>query len=503
MARNYGLDMYNQLEELMKKMDKMLIEIANLKMELKIEKEESIKKDNTINELTEKLAKAVETINELQDKLDNEKSKNNKNSSNSSKPPSTDITSKKKEEKTGANQYNFRSKSNKKIGGQFFHKGQTHTKERLEKDIREKNIKVKEIKLFIKGNSKKESIVKYKIGIKIEPIVYKYIFIYSEKSTEKLPKEFQSDVTYDNSIKALSINLDTINVVSLNRQEEFFKAITNDFLQIGNGTLVNFKKEFSMKAQPTLLNIENQLLSKPTMLTDETSAKFNGKNIFARNYSNNESVIYKVNKNKGHQPIIKDNILTKYLGGIMADHDTTIYKYGTDRYECNVHTGRYLKEIIELVPDVLWPQKMLDLLFRINNTRKLAMSFGCNNFTEEKIDEYVFEYQSILELAFQENKSILSKTYRGKAEKLRKRLLKYQHNHLAFIFNFKVPFDNNLSESDLRIFKTKTKVSGGFRNMNVAQCFADSLSIVRTARKRKINQNDVIYDIFAGKVLFA
>ena len=48
MARNYGLDMYNQLEELMKKMDKMLIEIANLKMELKIEKEESIKKDNTI-----------------------------------------------------------------------------------------------------------------------------------------------------------------------------------------------------------------------------------------------------------------------------------------------------------------------------------------------------------------------------------------------------------------------------------------------------------------------
>ena len=70
MARNYGLDMYNQLEELMKKMDKMLIEIANLKMELKIEKEESIKKDNTINELTEKLAKAVETINELQDKLE-------------------------------------------------------------------------------------------------------------------------------------------------------------------------------------------------------------------------------------------------------------------------------------------------------------------------------------------------------------------------------------------------------------------------------------------------
>lgn len=56
MARNYELVIYNQLEEIMKKMDKMLIEIANLKMELKIAKEEIIKKDNNISELNEILA---------------------------------------------------------------------------------------------------------------------------------------------------------------------------------------------------------------------------------------------------------------------------------------------------------------------------------------------------------------------------------------------------------------------------------------------------------------
>ena len=71
---------------------------------------------------------------------------------------------------------------------------------------------------------------------------------------------------YYNSIKALSTNLDTINI---------------------EGT--------------TLLNIKN-LIAKSIMLTDEASAKFNSKNIFERNYTKNESILY--NANKGHQPII-------------------------------------------------------------------------------------------------------------------------------------------------------------------------------------------------------
>ena len=34
--------------------------------------------------------------------------------------------------------------------------------------------------------------------------------------------------------------------------------------------------------------------------------------------------------------------------------------------------------------------------------------------------------------------------------------------------DFNIPLDDNLSERDLRIFKNKTKISGGFRSMSVA-----------------------------------
>ena len=73
---------------------------------------------------------------------------------------------------------------------------------------------------------------------------------------------------------------------------------------------------------------------------------------------------------------------------------------------------------------------------------------------------------------------------------------------MYFIKDFDVPFDNNLSERELRIIKTKTKVSGGFRNISVAECYADTLSIIKTSIKRGINPFKTIKDIFQNKVLF-
>ena len=311
-------------------------------------------------------------------------------------------------------------------------------------------------------------------------------------------------MTYGNNIKTLSIHLGCYNVVAYNRLSDFFSVVTNNVYNISNGTLVNFVKEFGNKSKATIINLENNFLNKDNGFTDETGTKFNKKKLYVRNYSNEENVVYKVHKNKGHNPIKEDNILSRFCGGIMGDHDTTLYSYGSKNYECNIHLGRYLMELMENIPDTKWPFLMYDLIFRMNNTRKIAIAYGLTKFSDDKIKEYKDEYEEILELAKEENKQIKSSYYRvTKAKPLYNRLVKYKQNHLYFIEDFKVPFDDNLSERDLRIFKNKTKISGGFRSINVAQDFANTLSIIKTSIKRNINPFESINAIFENKVLFA
>ena len=97
----------------------------------------------------------------------------------------------------------------------------------------------------------------------------------------------------------------------------------------------------------------------------------------------------------------------------------------------------------------------------------------------------------------------ISTYYKEKALKLIRRCDKYKDNHLAVIYDFSVPFDNNPSERDLRIIKIKTKISGGFKNINSAEAYCDAISIIKTSLKRKINPFESIKAIFSNKVLFA
>ena len=525
----YNNDIYSMYEEEYQKNIKLnceqkslKLEIFNLKYELdymnksfenklkhEIEKEVvPLKEENDI--LKNKLNDAYEEIDRLKSQINNKNDDNiyildkltnqlNKNSSNSGIPTSKEI----KKVKTGANTYNHRKKSNTKNGGQFGHKGITLTKEKLLSKINDNNIPIKQVIHYIKGKSNQEDTVKYKIGMQVNLYVEKHIFKHTNKSRDTLPKEYYSDVTYNDDLKALITALGNYYSLSYNKVKEILYDFSNGIIDISEGTIDNIYDEFSKKSESTINNITNNILNGKYQHTDETTTSENGKETYYRGYANPNNVLYKYHYHKGDTPIKDDNILTNYLGTLISDHEVGIFKYGINNQDCIIHIGRYCIEESQNIPETQWQMMFYRFLLKLDKERKILLKFGKTSFSKEEIHLIEKEYGEILDTAEIQNKEISSSYWREKANTLLKRFKKYKNTILFFIHDFTIPCENNFMERCLRMIKGKTKISGGFRSNKGGERFGNIMSIIKTAKLRKLNPLSCIREIYQGKSLFA
>ena len=124
----------------------------------------------------------------------------------------------------------------------------------------------------------------------------------------------------------------------------------------------------------------------------------------------------------------------------------------------------------------------------------------------DRIAYYEQRYDEILQTGFKANSPPEHPPPKKRGRKkqsppknLLDHLQKYKAETLVFMYDFRVPFDNNLAERDVRMIKVKQKISGTFRTRTGADTFCAIRSYISTVRKQGYNVIQAIHDAFLGR----
>jgi transposase-like protein/regulator of replication initiation timing len=480
LGANYGRGLFKQLQDTIKQVEKLTAEIRELKAahqretaSLKAEIENLRKENAALREENQKLKAII-----------------NKDSGNSSKPPSSDGFRK---------IFNSREKTGRKPGGQTGHKG---------------SVPVLFENPSIIINHKRETCscggtvvysdeyqAKQTVELEINTVVTEhrsYTGVCERcNTTIKNDMLVNGIITYGETVKAFVAMLSCEGLVSINRIKTMLFEITNGAIALSEGTIANWNKELSCKLSSFIAGIKEKLLAQPVLRKDETGIRIGNSLQWLHVLSNESFTLYFSNKKRGNEADNEIGILPIYSGILVHDHLKGLYSFTCGHAECNAHILRYLKSAAE-TKNRTWPVAMTEFLTNANNLVKEHKAGNIPALDEAVITECSTRYDEILAQGWLEFLQCEKMDYNGEDMKLFRRLKEYKGEHLRFLSDFQVPFDNNLAERDLRMIKGKTKVSGCFRGNEGGKDFANIKSYTSTLRKNSRNIFKGIKAAFLG-----
>jgi transposase len=143
-----------------------------------------------------------------------------------------------------------------------------------------------------------------------------------------------------------------------------------------------------------------------------------------------------------------------------------------------------------------WAADLVNLLGDAHRWVSAWREQGHDRLPEFKLDDLHRRYDNVVEraLALHPPRSGKQSPARNLALRLRERKPEF----LRFTTDFTVGFSNNTAEQAIRMIKTKTKVSGGFRTLTGAQTFLALRGYISTIRKNGLRAMAALRDALTG-----
>lgn len=434
-----------------------------------------------------------------------------KNSRNSGKPPSSDGLKKPRTR-------SLREKTGRRSGGQKGHKGQTlemveqpdhvRTHQAVQcpdcaTDLRSVEPREVERRQVFDIPPVRVEVTEHQAEIKVCPHC-------GNQVKGDFPPDVAQPVQYGPRIKAQVSYLNNYQLIPWARTCEllgdFYGHTPAEALVLESNTAVVDGIE------PSLDATWQQLIASDVVHFDESGLRVEGHLNWLHVASTNYLTYYGVHPKRGQDGMKALGVLPAFEGWAVHDCWQSYFAFDNCQHAlCNAHILRDLLFIVEQY-EQNWAEKMIKLLLDIK-AEVLVASVDQISLPLERLAHFERRYDELIAQGLAANPPPADpppkacgeqgRTKRGRKKQsapknLLDRLQEHKPKVLAFMYDFRVPFDNNLAERDVRMVKIKQKVSGAFRTRPGAETFCAIRSYISTVRKHGLNVIDAIHDALTG-----
>ena len=426
----------------------------------------------------------AERIQKLEDQLA-------KNSHNSGKPPSSDGFDKPAPR-------SLRKRSRKKSGGQKGHVG--YQLEMVKKPDHIKKHKVAQCAHCQKSLKRQKieriekrqvfDLPKVQMEVTEHQAQVKRCSCCGKETRADFPKAVNQAVQYGTEAKAQMTYLNQEQHIPLKRTCDVFEEFYAH--RPAEGTIYAAGAEAAELVTPVTETIKEHLTLREEVIgNDETGLRIGGKLYWLQTTGTTFLTYYAYHQKRGKIAMDAINILPRFKGRVVHDDLPSYFQYDFQHALCNAHHLRVLLFLQERYPQK-WIEPLITLLLNIKRKVETVQRDNQTELSERQKENYFTHYDKLIQHGLRANPppNVTNRKpgQRGRlkqspARNLLLRLKQHKAAVLAFMLDFKVPFDNNQSERDLRMMKVKQKVSGCFRSEEGAGIFCRIRTYLSTARK--------------------
>ncbi len=301
-------------------------------------------------------------------------------------------------------------------------------------------------------------------------------------------------------ISAVAVYLSTVQMIPIERVAATIEALYG--ISVSTGWVSLALARAAEALEPANEQVRERISAGGTAFFDESMTTVCGKRAWFHAAATDTLTAYHADASgRGLAAITAFGILDAFTGVAVHDaysayYSTSVNQDGLTHALCIAHIQRELRGVADHDPAAArdgWAAELDELVENLFRWRDTWRGDGHERLPAFKITKITREWDTLLERAL-----VVHPHQPGRAggqthaRRLAVRLRDRKADYLRWLGDFAIPATNNTAEQSVRMIKTKTKTSGGFRTLTGLQQFLTIRGYLDTLRK---NQRHIITDL--------